>query len=156
MFWSITNLILSPDPDGTSCIASPPPQDFTISSNITQDGKPILDTCQPWRLNINGGQPPYIVVLDAQNSPVLTNVTIPPSDNALVYINRADPNIVLFGVYTTLSFHLDSYSYSSPQSQRPSSIGTPLRARTTLFINRFLGSLGRWATGTQFVTTGGE
>ncbi|KAJ3577010.1 hypothetical protein NP233_g18 [Leucocoprinus birnbaumii] len=104
------------NPDTTNCIAPSPPQDFTISSNITQGGS--LQTCQPWRLNINGGQPPYTVVLDARNSPVLTNITVPPTDNAVVFINRADPNTVLFAAVVD--------------------------------------SLGRWATGTPFVSTFGS
>ncbi|KXN85164.1 hypothetical protein AN958_11586 [Leucoagaricus sp. SymC.cos] len=106
------------NPDNSNCSPPPATQGFKISSNITQDGKATLETCQPWRLNIDGGIPPYTVVLDAKNAPVITNVTIPPSDNALVFIDRADPGTVLFaGV---------------------------------------VDSLGRWANGTQFVSTTGS
>ncbi|KAF5348311.1 hypothetical protein D9756_010473 [Leucocoprinus leucothites] len=104
--------------DSTTCVLPPSPEDFTISSNTTQDGSGTLETCQPWRLNINGGQPPYTVVLTARNSPVITNITVPSTDDALVFINRADPNTVLFAAVTD--------------------------------------SMGRWATGTQFVSTYGS
>ncbi|XP_006457077.1 hypothetical protein AGABI2DRAFT_122950 [Agaricus bisporus var. bisporus H97] len=80
----------------TDCAAPPPPAYFFVSSNMTEDGERTLETCEPWRLNINGGEPPYTVVLTATNSPVLTNVTVPEGNNALVYVNRADPNTVLF------------------------------------------------------------
>ncbi|KAL9708826.1 hypothetical protein Ac2012v2_007981 [Leucoagaricus gongylophorus] len=98
--------------DFTNCIVPAPSQDFRISSNITEGG--TLETCRPWRLDIDGGHPPYTVVLDARNSPVMTNITIPSTDNAMVYINRATPGTDLFG---------DS---------------------------------GRWATGTQYVSTVGS
>jgi len=106
------------NPNSSNCNVPPPPKDFTITSNITQDGRATLETCQPWRLNINGGTPPYKVVLDARNSPVITNITIPGTDNAVVFINRADPGTVLFASVHDVS--------------------------------------GRWATGTQFVSTTGS
>lgn len=81
--------------DFTNCIVPAPSQDFRISSNITEGG--TLETCRPWRLDIDGGHPPYTVVLDARNSPVMTNITIPSTDNAMVYINRATPGTDLFG-----------------------------------------------------------
>jgi len=81
----------------TNCVVLTPSQDFRISSNVTRGG--TLETCQPWRINIDGGHPPYTAVLDARNSPVMTNVTIPATDNAMVYINRADPGTDLFGEY---------------------------------------------------------
>ena len=85
------------DTEFTDCVVPAPSQDFRISSNITLGG--TLETCQPWRIDINGGRPPYTAVLDARNSPVITNVTIPSTDNAMVYINRADPGTDLFGEY---------------------------------------------------------
>lgn len=83
----------------TDCAAPPPPAYFFLSSNKTEDGERTLEICEPWRLNINGGEPPYTVVLSAIDSPVLTNVTIADGNNALVYVNRADPDTVLFGMY---------------------------------------------------------
>jgi len=85
------------DTEFTDCVVPAPSQDFRISSNITLGG--TLETCQPWRIDIDGGRPPYTAVLDARNSPVITNVTIPSTDNAMVYINRADPGTDLFGEY---------------------------------------------------------
>ena len=41
-------------------------------------------------------QPPYTVVLDARTSPIMMNVTLPLTDNALVYINRAAPDTDLY------------------------------------------------------------
>jgi len=81
----------------TDCVVPTPSQDFRISSNITTGG--TLETCQPWRIDIDGGQPPYTVVLDARTSPIMTNVTLPLTDNALVYINRVAPDTDLFGEY---------------------------------------------------------
>ncbi|KAF9447089.1 hypothetical protein P691DRAFT_802995 [Macrolepiota fuliginosa MF-IS2] len=107
------------NPQNNACVAAAPPSDFTISSNITQDGKAVLETCQPWRLNINGKNPPFTVVLDAKNSPVTTNISLGSgSDDAVVFINRADPGTVLFA--------------------------------------SVVDGLGRWANGTQFVTTQGS
>jgi hypothetical protein len=86
------------DPNGnTDCAAPPPTAYFFLSSNITQDGQTVLQTCQPWRLNINGGEPPYTLILDATSSPVLMNLSVPVGNDAVVYINRADPDTVLFG-----------------------------------------------------------
>ena len=83
--------------ESTDCVVPTPSQDFRISSNITTGG--TLETCQPWRINIDGGHPPYTVVLDARTSPIMTNVTILSTDNAVVYINRAAPDTDLFGEY---------------------------------------------------------
>jgi len=99
-----TYLMFIKDPEFTDCVVPSPSQDFRISSNITLGG--TLETCQPWRINIDGGRPPYIAVLDARNSPVITNVTIPLTDNAMVYINRADPGTELFGEYFDTMYNL--------------------------------------------------
>ena len=100
----VTQLMFIKDTDFTDCIVPAPSQDFKISSNITRGGP--LGTCQPWRINIDGGRPPYTAVLDARNSPVITNVTIPSTDNAMVYINRADPGTNLFGEYFVTIYNL--------------------------------------------------
>ena len=97
------------DPDFTDCVVPSPSQDFNISSNITLGG--TLETCQPWRININGGRPPYTAVLDARNSPVITNVTIPLTDDAMVYINRAVPGTELFGEWFDTTYNLKSTDF---------------------------------------------
>ncbi|EKM77249.1 hypothetical protein AGABI1DRAFT_43859, partial [Agaricus bisporus var. burnettii JB137-S8] len=74
-----------------------PPNDFTITSNVTDGGR--VETCHFWRLNINGGESPYTVVLNAVNSPVITNISLSDGNNAVVYSNRADPDTTLFGKY---------------------------------------------------------
>lgn len=99
--WHLKTL-KDPQANSNSCIAPSPPSDFTITSNKTQDGKSTLETCEPWRLDIIGGNPPYTVVLDARSSPVITNITVPPGDDAVVFIDRADPGTVLFGEYHSI------------------------------------------------------
>lgn len=85
------------DPEGQDCAAPTPPNDFTITSNVTDGGR--VETCHFWRLNINGGESPYTVVLNAVNSPVITNITVQEGSDAVVYSNRADPGTTLFGKY---------------------------------------------------------
>lgn len=74
----------------TSCLPQPPPDitDFAIHPNVTD----ALTTCDPWGLNVTGGQKPYTIVLSALNSPVITNATMGPDDDVLTFIDRADPN----------------------------------------------------------------
>ncbi|MCQ6264039.1 hypothetical protein MLD55_19150, partial [Alcanivorax sp. MM125-6] len=42
------------NPEGQDCAAPTPPNDFTITSNVTDGGR--VETCHFWRLNINGGE----------------------------------------------------------------------------------------------------
>lgn len=104
------------NPRGQDCAAPTPPNDFTITSNVTGGGR--VETCHFWRLNINGGEPPYTVVLNAKESPVITNISVSEGNDAVVYSNRADPG-------------------------------------TTLFAG-VVDKTGRWATGTQFISTFGS
>ncbi|KAF7760860.1 hypothetical protein Agabi119p4_10269 [Agaricus bisporus var. burnettii] len=104
------------NPEGQDCAAPTPPNDFTITSNVTDGGR--VETCHFWRLNINGGESPYKVVLNAVNSPVITNITVENGNDAVVYSNRADPD-------------------------------------TTLFAG-VVDNTGRWATGTQYISTFGS
>jgi hypothetical protein len=75
----------------TSCLPPPTPYEFTVSANVTN----TLTTCQPWGITINGGIQPYSVTLAALNSPIITNVTMGPTDNSFTYIDRANPNTQL-------------------------------------------------------------
>lgn len=74
-----------------------PPQSaaakFTITANVTDE----LATCHPWALAIQGGTPPYKVVLASLDSSAVTNVTLPAEDNLYTYINRANPGGALLG-----------------------------------------------------------
>ncbi|RDB22407.1 hypothetical protein Hypma_010516 [Hypsizygus marmoreus] len=64
------------------------------SSNFKVVASPSaeLSTCDKWNLTMSGGAPPYNVVLAALDSPHVTNITMPASDNLYSYINRASPN----------------------------------------------------------------
>jgi len=79
-------------PEGNStsnCVPTPPSgaPNITISPNFTSP----ISTCQPMGMLISGGKKPYGLTLAALNSPVLTNVTMGPTDDVFTYINRADP-----------------------------------------------------------------
>ncbi|KAI0084380.1 hypothetical protein BDY19DRAFT_535709 [Irpex rosettiformis] len=80
----------------TSCLPAStdallPPAIPSITPNVT--GK--IETCQPWGLTISGGTKPYLILLAALNSPVVTNVTMGGNDDVFTYIDRADPNELL-------------------------------------------------------------
>ncbi|KAJ7475204.1 hypothetical protein B0H11DRAFT_2158629 [Mycena galericulata] len=78
----------------TQCIpaaSNDPP--FTVTANVTD----TLNTCQPWGLTIVGGTPPYNLTLVELDSPVITNVTLGPEDDAFTFIDRADPDRQLIG-----------------------------------------------------------
>ncbi|KAJ7117399.1 hypothetical protein C8R43DRAFT_1137691 [Mycena crocata] len=84
----------------TTCIpaaSTDPP--FTVTANVTD----TLTTCQPWGLTIKGGTPPYNVTLAALNSPVVTNVTMGPTDDAFTFIDRADPGTQLIAAISDLN-----------------------------------------------------
>jgi len=71
-----------------SCLPPPPAYDFIVTTNVTD----TLTTCQPWGLTISGGVQPYTVTLAELDSPIITNVTLGPLDDAFTFIDRADPN----------------------------------------------------------------
>ncbi|KAJ7036958.1 hypothetical protein C8F04DRAFT_1093929 [Mycena alexandri] len=73
----------------TQCL---PPAVTEPSFNVTSNVTDTLTTCEPWGLTIRGGTPPYNVTLAALNAPVITNVTLGPTDSVFTYIDRADPN----------------------------------------------------------------
>ncbi|KAJ6617920.1 hypothetical protein B0H10DRAFT_2218082 [Mycena sp. CBHHK59/15] len=84
----------------TQCIPAPstdPP--FTVTANVTG----TINTCQPWGLTIKGGAPPYNLTLAALNSPIITNVTMGPNDDAFTFIDRADPNTQLIAAISDLN-----------------------------------------------------
>ncbi|KAI5122265.1 hypothetical protein M0805_007129 [Coniferiporia weirii] len=76
----------------SSCLpaAPPPSRNLTLVANVSTSD-PLL-TCQPLGLRVYGGQKPYNISIAALNSPVVTNVTLDPTDDVLTWINRADPN----------------------------------------------------------------
>jgi len=84
----------------TSCITTPPNlPPFTVKANVTD----TLTTCEPWGLTISGGVPPYNLTLAALDSPIVTNVTMGPNDDAFTYIDRADPNTQLLAAISDLT-----------------------------------------------------
>ena len=66
-----------------------------MHANVTN-----LATCDPWGLTIQNGTKPYTVILVAQGSPVITNVTLGVQDDVLTYIDRASPYGPLMGTHT--------------------------------------------------------
>ncbi|THH32654.1 hypothetical protein EUX98_g1511 [Antrodiella citrinella] len=74
----------------TGCLPSKPSSLASIQPNVT-----ALTTCEPWGLTITGGTKPYQIVLSAQGSPVITNVTMGANDDVFTYIDRANPNNLL-------------------------------------------------------------
>ncbi|KAF7290554.1 hypothetical protein MIND_01295500 [Mycena indigotica] len=84
----------------TQCIpAAPTGAPFTVTANVTD----TLTTCQAWGLTIQGGTPPYNVTFAALNSPVVTNVTMGPVDDAFTFIDRADPGTQLIAAISDLN-----------------------------------------------------
>lgn len=83
----------------TSCIQTSTSSDFTVKANVTD----TLTTCQPWRLSISGGVPPYNLTLAALNSPNVTNVTLLGTDDAFTYIDRANPDTQLIAGISDLT-----------------------------------------------------
>jgi len=84
----------------TQCIpAASTDAPFTVTANVTD----TINTCQPWGLTITGGAPPYNVTFAALNSPVITNVTMGPTDDAFTFIDRADPNTQLIAAISDLN-----------------------------------------------------
>ncbi|KIJ94066.1 hypothetical protein K443DRAFT_111102 [Laccaria amethystina LaAM-08-1] len=76
----------------TNCVITPSTTaNFTITSNITGS----LATCQHWGLTISGGVAPYKITLASIGARVVTNVTLPSSDNHFTYVNRAAPGAQL-------------------------------------------------------------
>ena len=84
----------------TSCLPPPTPYEFTVSANVTT----TVTTCQQWGITISGGIQPYSVTLAALNSPIITNVTMGPTDNSFTYIDRANPNTQLLGATSSYPF----------------------------------------------------
>jgi hypothetical protein len=79
----------------TNCVITPSTTaNFTITSNITGS----LATCQHWGLTISGGVAPYKITLASIGARVVTNVTLPSSDNHFTYVNRAAPGAQLLGL----------------------------------------------------------
>ncbi|KAJ7186745.1 hypothetical protein C8R46DRAFT_279075 [Mycena filopes] len=90
---------------GTSSTSCLPPVStepaFTLTANISDSAD--LTTCQPWGLSIVGGTPPYNLTLAALNSPIVTNVTMAPTDDHFTFINRADPGTQLVAAISDLN-----------------------------------------------------
>lgn len=91
----------------TACVEPSAPSDFTVTSNVTD----TLTTCQPWGIRIKGGVPPYNLTLVAVNSPIVTNVTLGPVDDAFTYIDRADPNRQLLAAVSDFT---GRWAYGTP------------------------------------------
>ncbi|KAK7018094.1 hypothetical protein VNI00_018374 [Paramarasmius palmivorus] len=83
------------------------PTDFTIVSNATND----IQTCEPWGIRISGGVKPYNLTLLPPSSPALTNITMGPTDDGYVYINRASPGSILVAA---VSDSTGRYAHGTP------------------------------------------
>lgn len=80
--------------DGDSkCLPAAPSVNITLVANMTKS----VSTCDALGVRITGGKKPYNITFAAPNSPVLTNVTMGPTDDVFTYIDRADPNSGLLG-----------------------------------------------------------
>ncbi|TBU40519.1 hypothetical protein BD309DRAFT_899770 [Dichomitus squalens] len=71
----------------TSCQPPAPKDPPVVHSNVTT----AINTCDPWGLTVTGGVKPYSISLAAIRAPVVTNVTMGPNDDVLIYVDRADP-----------------------------------------------------------------
>ena len=72
----------------------------TLGVNVTGS----VSTCEAIGFRVYGGKKPYNITLAAPNSPVLTNVSLGPTDDVLTYIDRADPNSHLMGKHRIVSY----------------------------------------------------
>ena len=101
--------IAGPD---TSCIPPAPTTPVaSVHANVTN-----LATCDPWGLTIQNGTKPYTVILVAQGSPVITNVTLGVQDDVLTYIDRASPYGPLMGTHSCGSSCNESWRTSDDRS----------------------------------------
>ncbi|KAK7034584.1 hypothetical protein VNI00_012215 [Paramarasmius palmivorus] len=73
----------------------------------------FLESCEPWGLQIHGGERPYNVTLVEVDDTVV-NITMGPNDNGFVYINRAGPSSL---VMATVSDLTGQYAYGTPYIQ---------------------------------------
>ncbi|KAE9402411.1 hypothetical protein BT96DRAFT_816567, partial [Gymnopus androsaceus JB14] len=89
----------------TGCVVSDISSNFTVSNNVTIPSN--ISTCDPWGVTVEGGSYPYTFSILSTNSLVVNNITTTSADqDMLVWINRADPNGILFGEYSVLClFH---------------------------------------------------
>ena len=87
------------DGQSTSCLPPQPPTNLVITPNVTMD----LATCQPWGLTVTGGTAPYYVTLASVGSETVTNITLPPGFDVLTFINRANPNGQILGMFCASS-----------------------------------------------------
>ncbi|KAE9402413.1 hypothetical protein BT96DRAFT_1017651 [Gymnopus androsaceus JB14] len=79
----------------TDCVVSDISSNFTVSNNVTIPSN--LSTCDPWGVTVEGGSYPYTFSILSTNSLVVNNITTTSADqDMLVWINRADPNGILF------------------------------------------------------------
>lgn len=80
----------------TSCQPPAPKDPPVVHSNVTT----AINTCDPWGLTVTGGVKPYNISLAAIRAPVVTNVTMGPGDDVLVYVDRADPGSQILGEHS--------------------------------------------------------
>ena len=91
--------------DGDSgCLPPSPSVNVTLGVNVTGS----VSTCEAIGFRVYGGKEPYNITLAAPNSPVLTNVSLPLTDDILTYIDRADPNSHLMGKHCIFSTYFET------------------------------------------------
>jgi hypothetical protein len=67
-----------------------------------------LSTCQPWGLKVTGGIPPYNITLISVGSTVVTNVSLLQGFDIFTYINKANPNGQIMGMFLFSLAHFPS------------------------------------------------
>lgn len=82
---------------GSSCMHNTT-NSLSIRANVTQN----LQTCQPWGLRVTGGTSPYNLTILSPGSATLTNITLPNTYDVFTYINRANPNGQLLGMFQVI------------------------------------------------------
>src|ERR1700737_1064140 len=95
LFVRLSSLDIDVEGQIASCLPSPPSTPLAITPNVTMN----LATCEPWGLTVTGGNAPYNVTLVSIGSAVVTNITLPQGFDVLTYINRANPNSQVLGMF---------------------------------------------------------
>ncbi|KAF9032062.1 hypothetical protein BJ165DRAFT_1616425 [Panaeolus papilionaceus] len=76
---------------------------FKATSNVSAGQ--FLDNCEPWKITIEGGIPPYSISFFQPHSNVITNVTMPGGDNVYTYVNSSIPDTQLMATVSDVSGH---------------------------------------------------
>ncbi|KDR84614.1 hypothetical protein GALMADRAFT_151430 [Galerina marginata CBS 339.88] len=86
-------------------IVAPP---FTVTADHVKNG---LATCKRWLVTMDGGIPPYNLLISTLGADWMANMTVKSDLNAFIYINRAPPNKNLFAA---VSDSTGRWAYGTP------------------------------------------